>query len=307
MSNKKYNEDWLVKSATYASTTVAAIILITKIYGYYHTASLSIFASLLDSLLDITASVINLVAVHFALQPPDDNHRFGHEKAQDLAVFTQSLFFIASALLIAYNAIENFLNPEPLHDHNLGIAVMGVSIILTLALVIYQKYVLSKTNSSVIEADSLHYIVDFASNLGVVMALYFAKYFNLTWLDPLFALLIAIYITKSAWVLLARSFNNLMDHEFSNEEKEKIIELVKSHPQVKGFHDLKTRYAGHKPFIQIHIELDGNLTLNEVHKISHEVMDLLSESFSNGDIIIHQDPEGVDEIVEFPEKQELQS
>jgi cation diffusion facilitator family transporter len=295
----KQQNDFLIKTATYASTFIALMIMIIKVIGWHFTNSIALFASLVDSLLDITASAINLVAVQYALRPPDDNHRFGHEKAQDLAVFGQSVFFGGSALFVIYNAFVRFNEPVPVEQAGIGIYVMIASTILTSVLVAYQYYVLRRTQSKVVAADKLHYLVDFLSNLGVLLSLYASQYHGYHSLDPVLAIAIAIYMLKGALELLIDAFKNLMDHEFSDREKQIIKDLINSHEEVKGFHDLKTRYASHKPFIQVHLEMDGEITLNQAHKIAIAVEEDIKSQFRGAEVIIHQDPEDVEEHVQY--------
>ncbi len=296
--NKQQN-DFLIKSATYASTLIALSIMIIKVIGWHYTNSIALFASLVDSLLDITASAINLIAVQYALRPPDDNHRFGHEKAQDLAVFGQSVFFGISALFVIYNAITRFNDPVPIEEAGIGIYVMLASTILTSVLVAYQYYVLQKTQSKVVAADKLHYLVDFLSNMGVLLSLYASQFHGYHFIDPILAIIIAIYMLKGALELLIDAFKNLMDHEFGEEEKELIKNIINTHTHVKGFHDLKTRYASHKPFIQVHLEMDGNMSLNQAHKIAIAVEEDIKLKFPGAEVIIHQDPEDVEEYVQY--------
>jgi cation diffusion facilitator family transporter len=281
---------FLVQAATYASVGCALLIVAIKIIGWLKTDSISMLASLSDSLLDVGSSLINMLAVKYALQPPDDEHRFGHNKAEDLAVFTQSAFFAVSGAFLLINCIKRFFDPQNVENSDIGIIVMILSIVISIILIIFQRYVIKKTNSHVIEADHLHYTVDLLSNIGVIIAIILGNYFHTNLIDPLFGFLISIYIFIGAWKLLKKAFKNLMDHEFEEQEKNKITEVINKHPEVYSIHHLKTRYAGSKPFIQFHLVMDGNMILDKAHKIAHEIEDSLLEIFPDADIIIHQDP-----------------
>lgn len=285
----------LMRYATYASISVAFIIVIFKFFAWHITESVSLLSSLADSFLDIIASLINMLAVHYAIRPPDKEHRFGHGKAEDLAALLQAGFILASALYITSEAIGRFMNPQPMQHTTIGIGVMAISIGLTLALVYFQSYVIKRTESTVIQADRLHYLADVMVN-GVVIGVFALSYIiDWYWVDPFCALVIAVYIAKTSWGLGKGAFDNLMDREFADEEREAIVKLAVQHPEVKGVHDLKTRISGMHRFIQFHLEMDGNISLYHAHEISDEIVAKVREAFPNADITIHQDPEDIDE------------
>lgn len=293
------SKQFLNVKAAYASITCAILIVAAKVFGWYVTDSTTLLASLADSLLDVTTSIINFSAILYALKPADNEHRFGHGKAEDLAVFVQGCFFIISCIFVVVVATQKIITPEPLQHETIGLWVMVFSCVLTVALVSYQSYVIKKTHSNVITADRLHYAMDLSTNFGVMISIYATKRFNLILLDPIIAIFIAIYIAYSASKLISRSFQNLMDHEFHESDKDKIHYIIGKHPKVKGYHDLKTRKGGQNSFIQFHIELDKNMTVKESHKIAEELEDAILKEFTDAEIIIHQDPEGVDEHKQF--------
>ena len=282
------NDD-LIKSASYASVLVAIIIMLVKAYGWAATDSQSILASLVDSCLDITSSAINLIAIKVALRPPDHNHRFGHDKFQDLAIFSQSIFFFASSLFILFSSGRSLYLGHMPANAALGVDIMYLCIFLTFILVIYQSYVVKKTGSKIIAADKLHYFSDFLTNIAVVISLYLSSKF--WYIDALAGILVAAYIIRASYTLFREAIHNLSDEEFNDAERKKIIEVIHSVPETKGFHELKTRSAGNRPFIQFHLELDGNLSLVAAHIISDKVADKLIKLFPTAEIIIHQDPE----------------
>ena len=285
IDNSKY-----MRLATYASVSVAILLVLVKIYAWFLSGSVSIMASVVDSILDLIVSFLNLLAVRYALQPPDEEHRFGHNSAEDVAALAQSAFIAGSAIFILFAAIGKFSHPAPITHSGIGIAVMAFSIIATLLLVTFQKFVVRKTGSTVIEADSLHYVGDIFMNAAVIIALILSTYFDFQYADPIFAIIIAIYIFRGSWKIGRLAFDKLMDKEFDLEEKQKIIDYVNSIEEAKGIHELKTRYSGIKPFIQFHLELDGNLTLKEAHDIADKIERKLKELFPQGEVIIHQDP-----------------
>ena len=290
--NSKTNDD-IIKLATYCSVGTAFIIIIAKFIGWVVTDSLSIMASLIDSLLDIAASVIHLIAVRYSLQPPDHEHRFGHGKAEDLAVFSQSVFFNLSAAFLFVNAIKRIISPKMVQESNVGIALMAFSLFMTILLVIFQHYTIKRTQSTIIAADRLHYLTDLLSNFATLMSLYLGNLFATNYMDPIFAVIISLLIFKGAFDLLNKAFKNLMDHEFDEEERAKIISIIMSSPGIIEFHDLKTRYSGNKPFIQFHLEMDPNLTLLEAHGIVSEIEKKIHLYKKRAEIMIRQDPAGL--------------
>ena len=246
-------------------------------------------------MLDAAASVINLIAVRHAMTPADREHRFGHGKAEPLAVLGQSAFITGSALLLLAEAVRRLIDPAPIANPPLGVIVMVFSIVVTIALVLYQRHVVRRTGSIAISADELHYRSDVILNLGVIAALGFTSIFRLRILDPLFGAAIGIWIIWSAIRLARLSLVQLMDQELPDDEREKIRTIAQSHRQVTAAHDLRTRVAGPTAFIQIHIEMDGEMSLIRAHEISDEVEANLRAAYPNAEIIIHQDPEGIEE------------
>jgi ferrous-iron efflux pump FieF len=287
--------DRLRRLATYASVTVAALLIAVKFAAWLETGSVALLSSLVDSLLDIAASLVNLVAVRHAMSPADREHRFGHGKAEPLAVLGQSAFITGSAMLLLAEAVRRLISPVRIENPPAGIAVMIFSIVVTIGLVLYQRHVVRRTGSIAITADELHYRSDVVLNLSVIAALVLGSTLDLPILDPLFGAAIGIWIVYSAVRLARLSLIQLMDHELPDDEREKIRAIAQSHPDVVAAHDLRTRAAGPTAFIQIHIEMDGTLNLVRAHEISDEVEAELRAAYPNAQVIIHQDPEGVEE------------
>ncbi len=280
----------LVIRAVVASISVAILILVAKVLAWYVTDSPSILATMTDSFLDIAASFINFIAAKYALQPPDNEHRFGHGKAEDLAVFTQSTFFGLSGFFILIVSVKRIVNPIGIQESEFGISVMLFSMIATTILILYQTHVYKKTSSSIVKADRLHYSIDLLTNFAVIVSLYLSEKLNSKIIDPIFAILIALYLLYGAWELLSKAFHNLLDHEFNKQDKEKLDKLILSNSKVKGYHELKTRYAGRQSFIQFHVELDGKMSLYESHKIADDIEEEIISKFKGAEVLIHQDP-----------------
>ena len=285
----------LMKLATYASVSVALVLVAAKFAAWVATDAVSMLSTLIDSLLDAGASLINLIAVRQALQPADYEHRFGHGKAEPLAGLAQAAFICGSAAFLLVEAVERFVNPREIMNTDIGYAVMVFAIVLTLALVIFQRSVVRRTGSTAIRADSLHYSMDVMVNVSVIVSLLLATTVGWLWADPLFAIVIAGYIVWGAMSIGRQSLDLLMDRELSDEDRQRIYDLAVSHPEVRDLHDMRTRSSGQNQFIQLHLEMDGEITLNKAHVISEEVMDRIEDAFPNAEVIIHEDPEGVEE------------
>jgi ferrous-iron efflux pump FieF len=283
----------LMRSATIASVSVAAGLILIKLVAYILSGSVALLASLIDSLIDLVASIVNLFAVRHALEPADQEHRFGHGKAEPLAGMIQGAFIAGSSMFLFFEAGFRLLNPHHIAHANISIAVMVISLVLTIMLVIFQQYVVKQTSSVAIKADSIHYLSDILQNVGVILALILSTRFNLTMADPLIALIIGTYILYSAWQIVRQSFDQLMDRELSDEDRERIRTIALSHPSVKDLHELRTRHSGRDIFIQLHLEMDGNLTLYKAHEVADSVEESIREVFPNADVIIHEDPEGI--------------
>jgi len=279
-----------MRRASLFSLSVGIVLVILKAAAWSFTDSLSMLSSLADSMLDVIASTINFVAIRYALQPPDHEHRFGHGKAEDLATLAQSTFICGSGVFLIIEGIKRLFAPAPVYNSPIGIGVMIISIVLSLALVAYQRHVVRKTSSGAIAADALHYFIDFLTNVGVIVALILAAELGWKTADPAIGIVIALYIIYGAFTIGSRAFQNLMDREFSDEEREAIYRVVCADPEVVGLHDLRTRKSGVSGFIQLHLELDDTISLRRAHEISDRVEDALAAAFPNTEILIHQDP-----------------
>jgi ferrous-iron efflux pump FieF len=285
----------LMKRATYASVTVAAVMISVKFAAWVMTDSVSMLSSLLDSLLDAAASLLNLIAVRQAVTPADREHRFGHGKAEPLAGLGQAAFIGGSAVFLFIEAAHHILQPVPTLNTGLGMGVMAFAIAVTVALVIYQRYVVRHTGSLVVSADELHYRSDVILNASVIVSLAISGFLGWPYADPLFGIAIGIWIIWGAWRVARKALVQLMDRELPDEDRARIRAIALEHPEVMAVHDLRTRAAGPTAFIQVHIEMDGNMPLAEAHRVSDEVEAALLSAFPRAEVIIHQDPAGVEE------------
>ncbi|MBL4775701.1 MAG: cation diffusion facilitator family transporter [Mariprofundus sp.] len=284
----------LMKMATYASTSVAVTLIMIKIVAWFMTGSVSLLATLIDSCLDALASIVSLIAVHHALTPADKEHRFGHGKAEALAGLGQATFITGSALFLVLEAFSHLLQPQKIASLDVGVAVMVISIIATTGLLMFQKHVINITNSTAIKADHMHYKTDLLVNVGVIVALLLAVY-GWAGFDPVFAIAIAAYILYSAWEIAKESLDLLMDRELPDEDRDCIKAIVRKHPDTRGLHDLRTRQSGTTSFIQLHLELDDDLTLLQAHAISDDVEACILAVYPDAEVIIHEDPASLNE------------
>lgn len=284
----------LMRRATYASVVVACTLIAAKFAAWMHTESVALLATLVDSLLDGVASLINMLAVRHALTPADDEHRFGHGKAEALAGLGQGALVAGSALFLFVEAIQHLIEPQLIERSYAGIAVMLFSILMTVGLLMYQRHVVLRTGSLAVSADRLHYVGDVATNATVLLALGLASLPGFLWVDAVGALIVAAVIVKSAVDIVRGAFDNLMDRELADGDREQVLAVIRSHPEARALHDLRTRQAGNQIFIQFHLELDPDLTLRDAHRISDEIEAELLAVFPGAQILIHQDPAGYD-------------
>lgn len=282
----------LLRLATRASLAVASVLIIAKAVAWWLSGSVSLLAGLTDSLLDGAASFLNLLAVHYALRPADDDHRYGHGKAEALSGIAQALFIAVSACLIGFQAVERIQNPQPIGAPGLGIAVMLLSLTLTVALLTLQHKVVKETGSAAIRADSLHYRSDLLLNLGILVALVLA-WFGWQSLDAWFGLGISLYILWSAFHIAKETVAVLMDEELPVDVSARMLELACSVPGVLGAHDLRTRISGNHWFVQLHLELPGNLTLSVAHGISDRAAEAIHREYPKAEVLVHADPQEV--------------
>uniref|UniRef100_A4XYS3 Cation-efflux pump FieF n=1 Tax=Ectopseudomonas mendocina (strain ymp) TaxID=399739 RepID=A4XYS3_ECTM1 len=279
----------LMRLATRAALAVALTLVLAKAIAWWLSGSVSLLAGLTDSLLDSAASLINLIAVHFALRPADEDHRYGHGKAEALAGLGQALFIGVSAVLIGLQGIERLQAPQPLEAEGVGIAVMLLSLALTLALLGFQRKVVRETGSTAIHADSLHYRSDILLNGSILLALLLTR-FGWLQMDAIFAIGIAFYIFWSAISIVRGAVAVLMDEALPSEVSQHMHQLACAVPGVLGAHDLRTRVSGTRWFVQLHLELPGKMSLSEAHAHCVAVERAIREHYPRSEVLVHADP-----------------
>ncbi|WP_312958644.1 cation diffusion facilitator family transporter [Stutzerimonas nitrititolerans] len=279
----------LLRRATSAALATAMLLALSKAVAWWLSGSVSLLAGLTDSLLDGAASLLNLLAVHYSLRPADDDHRYGHGKAEALAGLGQAAFICVSAILVGVQGVDRLLHPQPLGAQGVGIAVMLLSLAMTALLLGYQRHVVKVTGSTAIRADSLHYRSDLLLNAGILLALVLAG-FGWERLDALFGIGIAFYILWSAVSIVREAGAVLMDTELSPEIREHMQQLVRDIPGVHGCHDFRTRISGTRWFVQLHLELPGELPLSRAHDLCVAAEEAISSRYPQAEVLVHADP-----------------
>jgi ferrous-iron efflux pump FieF len=278
-------------SAAAASVTVAVVLVLLKLWALGETGALSVAASLADSAMDLMVSVGAMAAIFYAARPPDEDHAFGHSSAEDIAALGQAIFILVSASVIMAAATLRLLSPQPdrLMAEGRGMAVMAVSVALTLALVRWQGRVARRTGNRVVQADRLHYLGDLLPNIGAIVSLWASARFGLYQIDSVVALGAAAVLALGAVRIGKAAFDALMDRRADPGIIEGIARIASDWPGVHGFHDLKTRTAGSRVFVNLHIELDGDQPLREAHDIGAGLRRAILQAYPQTDVIIHKD------------------
>ncbi|MEP5937611.1 MAG: cation diffusion facilitator family transporter [Erythrobacter sp.] len=302
----------LNRSAAYASIAVALFLVGLKLWATWRTGSTAMLGSLADTALDLVASIATLVGVWVAAQPADENHRFGHGKAEALAAMFQVILIALSAAAIGFRAISHLVEGQTVRAAEDGIAVSVIAIIATLGLLAWQRHVIRQTGSIAIQTDHLHYQSDLLLNLAVIAALVLDQIMGLTGADPLFGLLIAAWLLWGAWRAAGEAIDHLMDREWPEDKRTRFVELAAKHPELSNLHDLRTRTSGNVDFVQFHVDLPGAMSVDEAHDIIERVEADLTQHFPKMELLIHIDPQGhVDEpdnpLVETDEFEKLEN
>jgi ferrous-iron efflux pump FieF len=285
----------LMRAAGLASVLVALVLIVIKTWAWLATDSVSLLGSLVDSLLDLIASLITFFAVRVAIEPPDREHRFGHGKSEAIAGLSQAMIVSASALYVAVQAMQRLLAPAQIESPELGLGVIGASLLLTGALVAFQRYVIARTGSLAVSADSVHYKADLLTNLAVIVAILLNYYADWYLADPLLGLVMVVLILISVRSIVTQAIDVLLDRELPNADRSDIEDIALSHSAVLGLHDMRTRSSGLVQFIQLHLELEPNMTLIRAHEICDDVEMLIQRRFPRAQVMIHADPHGLRE------------
>lgn len=286
---------YLKQSAVIAGVVLAVLLSLLKFYAFLRTDSLAIFSSFIDSVTDLFASLVTLVAVYFSGKPANLNHRYGYGKSEALSALLQACFVGVSGLFVVIDGIKRLIHPITIEQTNLGIFIMLFSIFATILLVIYQTYVANKTNSLAIKADRAHYTIDFLTNTAVVCSLLFVHFFGFVYFDVLAALFISAYLLYNAYVLAVEAVEMITDKELPLAIREDIEDIVFNSKGIHGMHDFRTRNLGGVYYFELHLEIDGNISLFKAHKLTDMVEKKILDKYPNSQVLIHQDPYGLKE------------
>jgi ferrous-iron efflux pump FieF len=282
----------LTTRAALASIVMAVVLVALKSWAAWRTGSTAMLGSLADSGLDLVASLIVLLGVRIAAVPADHDHRFGHGKAEALAALVQVILIAISAIFIGGRAVQRLLSGAQTAEAELGIAVSVVAMVLTFALIGYQRHVVRRTGSLAIGTDRLHYSSDLMLNGSVIVALVLDQFAGLTGADALFGLLIALWLLWGAWSASSHAFAQLMDREWPDELRDAFLAAAKEYPELAGLHDFRTRTSGTHHFAQFHVWVPAQWTVKEAHDRLDRVEEELQQRFPHTEILIHVDPEG---------------
>lgn len=284
-----HREEKLLRRVTIASVGVAMMLIALKLVASISTNAISMMASLIDSTMDLFASLVTLIAVRIALQPPDEDHRFGHGKAEPLAALAQATFIAGSGVFLLLEAVQRLIRPQTVETVNLGIAVMIISMMATGVLLLFQRHVIRVTQSPAIKADAAHYGSDFLVNAATIATLWLAHQ-GVHWIDPIFGASVGGFILFSAWFVGRKAMDQLMDREVLDGSEARIHAIAVSHPRVEAADHIRTRMAGRTMIIQLYIYLQNDLDLAHAHVIGDEVAEQIQEIFPGADILIHEEP-----------------
>jgi ferrous-iron efflux pump FieF len=280
----------LMRLATVVSTSVALTLVGAKAIAWVVTDSVSMLSSLVDTSLDLVGSLVTFFAVRLALTPADADHRFGHGKAEALAGLVQAGFIAASACALLFAVAERFNAPKQVREEDVGLMISALALVLTIGLVTFQRYVVRRTGSIAIGADMAHYGTDLVATLVTGIGLFLSGLLDLPLVDSSVAGFVALYLLHGSWKVGRDSLDILMDRELPEEDRRRIDEIARQNPGVKGVHELRTRSGGLTRFIQLHIEVDRNLSLLSGHEIGRRVQGEIAKAFPGAEIILHVDP-----------------
>ena len=280
----------LMRWATYASLGTAGILIVFTLGAWVVTGSVALLSTLIDALTDAVSSAVNMWAVRQALMPPDMEHRFGHGKAEPLAGLGQAAFTLGSGAFLMIEAADRFVHPVPLMRSDIGIAVMVLAIVLTLVLVQFQRYVIGRTKSVAISAASVHYVGDIVINVSVIVSMLLVTELGWTFIDPLFAIGVSVFLMWNAKQIAIESLEMLMDKELPELQRNDLRTIAMGHVGVIDVHDLRTRLSGQQGFVQLHLEMDATMSLMRAHQIGDEVERAITEAYPNFEVIVHHDP-----------------
>jgi cation diffusion facilitator family transporter len=284
----------LRRLASNTSFILALSLVGIKIVAWALTGSMALLAAAVDGVLDVCTSMVTFVGIRFAERPEDDNHRYGHGKGETLAAFLQALLLAGAGCTLVYQALREFLHPKPLVELQTGVLMTAGSLVAVGCLVAMQSWVIRRTGSTAIIADRKHYLADVTVNIGVLISL------GTTWLthservDPTIGLCLSVYMIWCAWRMVRDALQGLLDEELPPADRATILETVRACPGVVDLHDLRTRNASDRKFIELHLEIDGDITVRAGHDICERAAAAVRGLYEgNAEVLIHAEPAGI--------------
>jgi len=294
LSQKQAKNRNIALVAAVAAVGLSMALVAAKSWAWMLGGSAALLASLVDSVIDALISFTNFLAIRYAHRPADDDHRYGHGKAEGIAALAQAAFIAGSCVFVVLESLRVLGNPEAVGAIDLGIWVLVAASIATLVLTRYQAYAAKTSHSLAVEADAAHYNGDIAVNAGVIASLLAGRYLGWMWLDPIVGMLVAVWLLYSAKIIGMKAIDMLLDRELGSEMRDRIFTIIQETAGVEGLHDLRTRRSGPRILISFDIEVDATLTMIAAHDITHAVERRLLEAFPHAEVMIHTDPKGGD-------------
>lgn len=275
-----------------AAVSTAVILIVTKTAAWMMTGSASVLASLTDSMMDAWVSGVNLLAIRYSLKPADADHRYGHGKIEGIAALFQAALMSAATVFLCLEASSRLYKPAPIESMPVAIGVMLFSTMMSTALVLVQRYCLSRSPSLAVESDQAHYSTDIIVNAGTLLALFLVHRGAPLWIDSAFAFVVAIYLARTAWGIGMKGVDMLMDREVPDEQRVRILSIIHADGRVLGVHDLRTRTIGVKIHISFDVEIDPQMSLQGAHDVTRDLESAILKDFPSAEVMIHMDPAG---------------
>lgn len=289
--NPNHDRLWPVMAGC-AAVIVSVTLVLLKSWVWFSSGSSAVLSSVVDSLIDILISVSNLGAIWYASRPADDEHRHGHGKAEGVAALFQSAFIYGSSIFVFLQALKVMTQDEALSHHGLAINVMAIAIVLNIMLVLFQNFVKKKTGSLAVEADQAHYTGDILIHGGVILSLWADSQWDIKWSDPVFAIIVCVWLAYNAYGIGQKALGMLLDKELGAEAREKVVAIIKTHDGLMGAHDLRMSRSGRQIKMALDIEVDPSLNMKVAHDIAMGLERKILEIFPGSEIMIHIDPYG---------------
>ena len=284
----------LRRMASLTSLAVAFVLIAVKFWAWLATGSVAMLTSALDALVDAASALATFAGVRYAQQPPDRHYRWGHGKAEAIAALMEALFLAGASLTLVFQSIERLIRPQPLEALGLGLWIIGLSTIAAAGLVIMQSWVLRRTGSTAIAADRTHYATDIVGNLAVLAALAVTLVTGWQRTDPVFALGISAYMLWNARGIAIDALRQLLDRELEGKDRDRIRQAVLACTGATALHDLRTRDAGDRVFIEFHLEVDGGFPVSRGHSIADAAERAAAALFPDGaEVTAHIEPAGI--------------